>query len=109
MTHPDGTVKWASAIDPGQSYKWVSTKPNKELYVTTVNKSQITDSNRALIRDKNFVVVYTLTAQFRNTTTASWQGSNVHRECQVIGTHFCGDGIVDAAYETCDPADSSKK
>lgn len=73
IVHPDGSTQWATIMDPGSSYKWTQTIPGKELFVTSIDKSKINDSNRALVRDANFVTVYKLTAQFRNTSTKTWE------------------------------------
>lgn len=73
IVHPNGTTKWATIIDPGSSYKWTETISGKELFVTSIDKTKINDSNRSLIRDGNFVTIYKLTAQFRNTQTKTWE------------------------------------
>lgn len=107
-THPDGIVKNAAILEPGDRYKWVSTKPGKELSITTIDKSKITDANRVTLRNTTFVITYDIKTQFRNTATKSWAGSNVHRECQVVGSRWCGDGLVESGREQCDPNDPNK-
>ena len=64
----------------------------------------VTDANRANIRDRNFTIVYKLNAEYRSLDQTQILGTNTHIECQSVGVHFCGDGIIEPSKETCDDA-----
>jgi hypothetical protein len=94
-------------LNPGNNFRWIETKPGFHLQATNVDKSQVNDSNRADIRDRNFTIVYKLNAEYRSLDQTQIIGTNTHVECQSVGTHFCGDGVVEPGIEACDPADTT--
>ena len=55
-------------------------------------------------RDNKLLVVYSLDVQGQN-PDGSWTRPPVtHNECKYYTITRCGDGVVDAGYESCDPA-----
>lgn len=71
----------------------------------------VTDANRASIRDKNFTVVYTIHPRFWDNSLKKYTPSSslTHVECQSIGAHFCGDGVIESSKEICDDAGENGK
>lgn len=99
--------KWENYtyLNPGDSFRWIETKPGFDLGFSSINKSFVTDANRQSIRDSNFTVVYTLRPRYWDNVlwTYTPATSDTHVECQQIGAHFCGDGYLDTTEgEKCD-------
>lgn len=120
----DYTVRFTNPeyLDKGSSFWWTQALKNKSYKVSKNTSLRIietwatgrriakhpTTRTKATRSSYDFMIAYDIQYDHSNNYPDS-SDDIVHTECKYYSVSWCGDWVLDSAYEVCDPKDSNKK